>query len=216
MTNPEQEPPRSRRPPPSGRARIGGRSERVVRGVLEAAVAELARVGYRALRIEDVAAGAAVNKTTVYRRWPTKPELVAAALRSLVGARPDAPDTGALRSDLEILMQAMIAKASRKEGQTVRRMMLLDQDEPDVAEIVRELKAEHLAPWIEVVNRAIARGEIPEGSDGALIVDTLVGAAHSKLYRRSEPVEDGDLLALLDLVLAGAKVGGAIRKAPPS
>ena len=53
-------------------ARTGGRSERVVRDVLRAAIEELSTNGYSALRVEDVAARAGVNKTTVYRRWPTK------------------------------------------------------------------------------------------------------------------------------------------------
>src|SRR4051794_11893312 len=49
-------------------ARIGGRSERVVRDVLRAAIVTLGRSGYGALRVEDVAESAGVNKTTVYRR----------------------------------------------------------------------------------------------------------------------------------------------------
>jgi AcrR family transcriptional regulator len=214
MTNPVEEAPPSGRQAAEPRQRVGGRSERVVRAVLEAAVGELARVGYAALRVDDVAAGAGVNKTTVYRRWPTKPELVGAALRSLAGALGEAPDTGALRSDLVLLMRAYAAKACRTEGQTISRMLLLEQDEPEVAEIVRTLRADFRAPWEEAVDRAIARGEIPAGSDRRLVVDTLMGAAHTKLYRLREPVEDGDLLALIDLVLAGAKAGGAVRGAP--
>ena len=54
------------------------RGEPVVRGILAAALEELASAGYRALRIEDVATRAGVNKTTVYRRWPTKEDLVRA------------------------------------------------------------------------------------------------------------------------------------------
>jgi AcrR family transcriptional regulator len=225
MTNPVEDTLRSRRqagepsssePPPGPRARLGGRSERVVRAVLEAAVGELARVGYTALRVDDVAAGAGVNKTTVYRRWPTKPELVAAALRSLAGAQPESPDTGALRSDLVLLMRALAAKACRTEGQTIHRMLLLAWDEPEVVEIVRVLRAEQFALWSEVVDRAIARGEIPAESDRRLIMDTLVGAAHSKFYRLREPMEHDDLLALIDLVLAGVKAGGAIRRASAS
>src|SRR5262245_16386487 len=56
------------------------RGEAVVRGILAAALEELARTGYGALRIEGVAARAGVNKTTVYRRWATKENLVRAAL----------------------------------------------------------------------------------------------------------------------------------------
>src|SRR5512138_898011 len=77
-------------------ARVGGRSERVVRDVLAAAAAEMARVGYVALRVEDVAARAGVNKTTVYRRWPTKADLVRDVLCGLGGDQHEAPDTGSL------------------------------------------------------------------------------------------------------------------------
>jgi AcrR family transcriptional regulator len=194
------------------RARVGGRSERVVRSVLEAAVAEIARVGYVALRVDDVATAAGVNKTTVYRRWPTKPELVSAALRSLMGAQSEAPDTGALRGDLILLMRAFVAKACRADGQTVTRMISLEKHHPEVAEIARVLRAEHLATWEEVVRRAIRRGEIPEGSDVHLIVDTLSGAVFSKLNRLREEVDDDYLFALIDLIVVGARAGGAIRR----
>src|SRR6185437_8842867 len=114
------------------RARLGGRSERVVRSVLEAAVAEIARVGYVALRVDDVASRAGVNKTTIYRRWPTKPELVTAALRTIVGDQPETPDTGALRSDLIVLLRRFVIKACRTEGQTMMRMFSLEKHHPEV------------------------------------------------------------------------------------
>src|SRR5687768_18582581 len=49
---------------------LGGRSEQVVNRVLDASVAELARSGYAAFRMESVADEAKVNKTSIYRRWP--------------------------------------------------------------------------------------------------------------------------------------------------
>src|SRR3954464_9891698 len=78
-------------------ARVGGRSERVVRDVLGAAAKELARTGYAALRVDGVAAAAGVNKTTVYRRWPTKPELVRATLQALTQGSMTTPDLGSIR-----------------------------------------------------------------------------------------------------------------------
>jgi AcrR family transcriptional regulator len=201
--------------PPSEEAgrtqrRTGGRSERVVKSVLEAAIAEIARVGYAALRVDEVAARAGVNKTTVYRRWPTKPELVTAAIRSLFGAQPEAPDTGALHSDLLVLLRRNVAKVRRPEGRMISRVIMLEKDHPEVAEIARELRAEHLAIWEEVVRRAIARGEIPEGSDPHIIVDTLSGALFSRMNRTRQRVDDDYLSALVDLVVAGARAGGAI------
>src|ERR1700742_1730035 len=78
--------------------RVRGRAADVVARVMSATAHELSRVGYAALRVEDVATRSGVNKTTIYRRWPTKPELVGAALRA-VWQSPDVPDTGSVRGD---------------------------------------------------------------------------------------------------------------------
>ncbi len=80
-------PPMKPEPGPAGeppnavelRARPGGRSARVVRDVLRAAFELFAERGYGGLSIEEVSARAGVNKTTVYRRWPTKIDLLRAA-----------------------------------------------------------------------------------------------------------------------------------------
>ena len=60
------------------------------------------------------------------------------------------------------------------------------------------------------MRRAIARGEIPEGSDPRIIVDTLSGALFWKMNRKGERVDDGYLSALIALVAARARAGGAI------
>ena len=59
------------------------RGEAIVARVLEATIEELALSGYAALALERVAARAGVNRTTIFRRWPTKPELVRAAVEWL-------------------------------------------------------------------------------------------------------------------------------------
>ena len=69
----------------------------VVEQVLDLALEELARVGYHRLSVPAVAARAGLNKTSVYRRWPTKGALVGAALAGALGHDAPLPDTGALR-----------------------------------------------------------------------------------------------------------------------
>jgi AcrR family transcriptional regulator len=76
------------------------RGEPVVRRVLQAALEELSTHGYAALRMEDVATRAGVNKTTIYRRWPTKEELVRNLLVSLAEkSRAELRDTGSLEGN---------------------------------------------------------------------------------------------------------------------
>lgn len=190
-------------------ARVGGRSERVVRDVMEATVAELARVGYAALRMEDVAAGAGVNKTTVYRRWPTKAELVTAALRPRGLCEGEPPDTGGLPTDLLALLRRQMATVSSAEGRAIARVMLVEMDDPDVVTVVRALREERMAPWLDAIARAVDRGEIPADSDPRLMIDMIMGTAFGKL-KRNEPIDDAYLRAVVDLVVLGAKHGGAI------
>ena len=76
------------------------RGEELEARVLEVVLGEVERVGYEKLAFEQVAARAGVNKVTLYRHWPTKQELVLAALRHTVDLTLDRTDTGTLRGDL--------------------------------------------------------------------------------------------------------------------
>jgi AcrR family transcriptional regulator len=204
-------PPPSSNPRRTGQQRLGGRSERVVRDVTRATAAELARVGYAELRVEDVAAQAGVNKTTIYRRWPSKVDLVGATLRAITTSAGDLPDLGAVRLDLLALGRAAVERASTCEGQSIHRMIALEMDHPEVASLARSLRAEYVLPWAAVIERAIARGELPPGSDPQLMVDIILGPVFNKLLRKREHVDDEFLAAVVNMVVLGAKSGGAIR-----
>src|SRR5688500_15054981 len=86
----------------TGNARTRGRAAKVVDRVVKATAEELSRVGYAAMRVEDVAARSGVHKTTIYRRWPTKEDLVAATITTMIrrSDRRAAIDTGTVRGDL--------------------------------------------------------------------------------------------------------------------
>ncbi|XXX73008.1 TetR/AcrR family transcriptional regulator [Sorangium sp. So ce134] len=220
-SSPLKEPSPAQSVPAAGRrrtgthgARHGGRSERVVRAVMQAAAAEIARAGYAALRVEDVAARAGVNKTTVYRRWPTKAELVKATLRSFSDGQQAPPDTGALRLDLLDLVRRFVAAASTPEGQGIYRMLLAEMHVPEVEALARALREERLAPWREVLARGVARGELPPGTDLDLMVEMIRGTVTNRLFRLRAPVDDGALESIVDVVVLGAKAGGALRRAP--
>jgi AcrR family transcriptional regulator len=199
----------------TGQQRLGGRSERVVREVIRATLAELGRVGYAALRIDDVAAQAQVNKTTVYRRWPTKADLVTATLMAMSSSDEAPPDTGSVREDMLVLIRRSVARISTCEGEAVYRMIGLEMDHPEVASITRALRGEMHAPWLAMIKHAIERGELPQGTDARLIVEMISATVYSKKLKLREPVDDDYLAAIIDLILRGAMNGGAIRAAAP-
>src|SRR6478736_4384126 len=111
--------------------RVKGRAARVVTDVLVATAEELSRVGYSALRVEDVATRSGVNKTTIYRRWPTKPDLVGAALRA-VWESPEVPDTGTLRGDFLASLAKTAAFAMTPIGRGLTRVIQIERTHPKI------------------------------------------------------------------------------------
>jgi AcrR family transcriptional regulator len=183
-----------------------------VRAVMRATLDELARAGYARLRVEDVSKRASVNKTSIYRRWPTKVALVDAAIRS-VGFTQAIPDSGLVRSDLVEMIRHAAAVTSAPDGRVIIRLLSTEISDPDIERITHSLKTELLSRRVEVVDRAKQRGELPADVDARLIVDAIVAPIMTRILRDTEPVDDDTIVRLVDIVLTGVVNGGGRRVA---
>jgi AcrR family transcriptional regulator len=191
--------------------RRGGRSARVVEAVMRATVEELGTVGYTALRVEDVADRSGVNKTSIYRRWPSKVDLVAAAL--LNHARNhEATDTGSLREDLLEMGRRMARKVETPLGRGLIRMMQMERGQPELDRVIRTLRAENICARAAVVERAMARGELPGDTDANLVAELVGAPISTRLLHTGLSVDERFIEAVVDMVLAGARAG-ALRRA---
>lgn len=193
---------------PSRRAyqgtRPGGRSARVRRAVLDAVLSELVEVGYDELSLPRVADRAGVALSTIHRRWDGKSALVAEALADVTEAKVPEPDLGDVRSDLLALAGSVAAMLSEPVTiQVLRSAFAL----PD-AELV-ELRARHWGPRFEVaravVDRAVARGELPEGTDGWEIVEPVHARIWMRVLITGLPVDDALIERSVDQALAQAR-----------
>jgi AcrR family transcriptional regulator len=200
------------RPPPEPRRRTGGRSARVVRDVLDATLDRLAHGGYAALSFDDVAAGAGVSRTTVYRRWPTKAELVRAALLRMAEALPPAPDTGALRSDLLALARQKLSGPTSARDRALFRAFVAEAADPEIVALARVVRARMQEPIVAAIERAVARGELPRGTDPRLVFEPILAPLHLHDAIFEDAVEPAYVEQLVDLVLAGARTGAAVRR----
>jgi AcrR family transcriptional regulator len=198
---------------PEPRRRSGGRSARVVRDVLEATVDLLARAGYAALTYEDVAAKAGVSRTTVYRRWPAKPDLVRAALLRLAEENPVAPDTGTLREDLLAAARLRLAAHRPERDAGLVRALMAEVDDAEILALARVVRDRIVQPLVAAVDRAIARGELPRGTDPLAVIDPIFATLHLRFAVFRERIEPEYLERLVDVVVAGARTGAA-RAAP--
>jgi AcrR family transcriptional regulator len=196
---------------PKARPRTGGRSARVVTEVLSATLELFAQHGYAGLSVEAVALHAGVNKTTIYRRWPTKVDLLGAALFSLRDAEPEAPNTGSLRDDLFSVLRHFAARIETPRHRAILHAFLLGNSDPDILALVRRMRDERPTIANVIFERAIKRRELPKGSDLSLMAAALVGPIYNRASWKREPVDDAFIRGLIQLVVSGAAAGGAQR-----
>jgi len=184
--------------------RVKGRAARVVTDVLIATAEELSRVGYAALRVEDVAVRSGVNKTTIYRRWPTKPELVGAALRA-VWESPEVPDTGSLRNDFVASLKKTATFAMSPIGRGLTRVIQMERAHPELEPIARSLRTDYRALREVLVQRGIDRQELPVATDARFLSDMMTAPIFSRLFTDGEAVDTGFIENVVDVVLSGVR-----------
>jgi AcrR family transcriptional regulator len=185
------------------------RGEPVVQRVLSMTLDLLADVGFAALRIDDVAVRAGVNKTTVYRRWPTKEALVRAALLTIPGEDIRAPETGSLRGDLVALGRRVADVASQPKYQTLTRMIVAEGPGSELGAIAQSLRESYEPLRQHVVGEAVARGEVANEREGRLIVEVFDAAIHFRFFILKIGIDGGYIEDVVDLLL-----GGRARRAP--
>ncbi|MGV9309904.1 TetR/AcrR family transcriptional regulator [Nonomuraea sp. NPDC004354] len=170
--------------------------------IFEATLTLLAERGYEDLTIEGVAERSGVNKTTIYRWWPSKPALLAAALVEADTLALDQPDTGTLRGDLEALVDGMIALITRPPSSDIAVAALgAAVHHPELN--ARGFFADRFAREREVFERAMARGELGDDTDPMLLVDLLAGAVWVRAVFRGLPLEAGFARRAVSAVLDG-------------
>lgn len=181
----------------------------MIRRVLDSTLQEIARVGYQGLRIEDVAARAKVNKTTIYRRWPTKKDLVRTALLKLVDSKfagfEALPDSGSLRGDMLAAAQYGIRALQMPDSESLLRISMTERADPEVIAIGKSIQAHRRILLRGIFDRAKARGEFSGDLDlMMLILDLLRGALIGKMFLERETPDEEWLKRVVDLLLYGA------------
>lgn len=147
----------------------------------EATLAVLAEVGYERLTMDAVAARAGAAKTTIYRRWRDKADLVVDALNCLKGV-PQVPDTGSLRQDLRALAEFIISAEGQFGAQMTAGMVNAVARDAGLRLVFGEkFLAPRMAAFRAVFERAVARGEMPGGHDLDLLARLFPALALQQL-----------------------------------
>jgi len=175
--------------------------------VLSAARAAFADRGFDGATTRDIAARAGVNKTTVYRRWPTRDHLVIAAWTDLA-TPPVAVDTGRLESDLCATFMTATTLRATAVGLGVVRALIAERGNPEVERVLDALRERHRAPARRVLEHARRRGDLPRRVDIELLLDVLTGTINARLRERPGRLDPQWVGRVVRLVLSGATVRG--------
>jgi AcrR family transcriptional regulator len=161
----------------------------VVAAVQQATAELLAEVGYDALSMEEVATRAGVHKTTVYRRWPTKAELVSTTVRELSERSVVVPDTGTLQGDLAAFSKAIVAYVNGPQTLAAARSLLAAAaGSEELASGLHRYWADRIHNATPIITRAIERGELAASVDPTLAIETAIGPIWVRLLLTGEPV----------------------------
>jgi AcrR family transcriptional regulator len=159
--------------PARGRGRP--RSEHADRAILAATLKLISEHGVAGLTIEGVAAEAGVGKTTIYRRWKRKTQLIIAAVSQLAPPPGVFPDTGSFEGDLELFGQAQRARTEGTRLLNVAPRVLAESaDDPELHDGFIEHVIKPLRGIISlIVERGQQRGELRKDIDAEALVDYL-------------------------------------------
>jgi AcrR family transcriptional regulator len=173
--------------------------------VLDATAALLSEVGYDELSVDAVASRAGVHKTTVYRRWPTKPELIADAARVQAADSVPIPDTGTLAGDLRILAREVVANIVSDGGARRARTLVAAACSGELADVLHSFWAHRLDASAAIVERAVDRGELSATINHTLIIEAVVGPIWLRLLLTGGPLDEEFADAIAELVTNAAR-----------
>jgi AcrR family transcriptional regulator len=169
--------------------------------ILAAALDLLAEVGCGGMTMEAVAARAGVGKSTVYRHWPGKLELVEDAIRTL-RTLVVSPTGGSVRDRLTaLLMQVARGMADSAWSSCLPAIIDAAERDPEVLDIHRRLARERRQIIIDLLAEGVSTGEVPDGVDLCVLAECLVGPILMRRLLLHEAFDPAAVPALVDQVL---------------
>ncbi|WP_168120830.1 TetR/AcrR family transcriptional regulator [Paenibacillus sp. HB172176] len=169
--------------------------------ILTAAWEELRETGYSKLTMEAIAARAKTNKTSVYRRWPSKAKLVIATMMKHV-PKPslDAPDTGSLREDILALLERLIKPMQLIGAETIHGLMVdLHGDELHAKLTLPPREKDPLAAAMtNVLENAEQRGEVELDQLSERVITLPIDLVRFEVLTTHTPLTDEAIIEIVD------------------
>jgi AcrR family transcriptional regulator len=188
--------------------RVPGREDpRVTRTrsvVLDAAAALLAERGYAAFTMDALVEKTGVSKTTMYKHWPRRTDLIAAAVQAMA-TDPAVPDTGDVRDDLVALTMDSLDAYTGPRWSGLASVLEAAGHDPELRASLQAATGTRFSAPRAVLERAIERGQLRPGLDVDTAITVLIGAIFFRLRTADLPQVRREAPAIVDTVLDGLR-----------
>jgi AcrR family transcriptional regulator len=144
--------------------------------------------GLAGASVDEITRRSGVAKTTIYRHWPTRADLLRDACLS-IGTPLDVPETGSFEGDVTALI-ANLVRLLRSAKWTSVLPSVIDAAErdPDIAAMYSRIQEGYTAPLKTIIQRAMQSGELPKATDAALLISLLTGPLFYRRWFSREPL----------------------------
>jgi AcrR family transcriptional regulator len=178
------------------------RGDALYTAIYRATLDELRAVGYADLTMEGVAGRARASKGSLYRRWPSRAELVVDAVHHTLPSCGELPDTGSVRGDLLGCLQGFVRLLNGPSGEAIRGLMAEVIRNPDLREIIR---IRFVDPGVMVVLEALRRGAARGEVRASALTPRIAGVGPELLRQHvlvhGTPVPEQVLIEIIDEVV---------------
>ena len=182
------------------------RSTEADEAIARAALTLLAESGFEGVTVEAVAQRAGVAKSTVYRRFPGKPELLVTVLELACGGAVDDPDTGSVERDLAGIADDLRRTLTETElGRAMPSVMAAAAEHPLIAAAQSRFVASRRAVSLAAVRRGIERQELDPDVDPEMLIDMVVGPIFHRLFVSRHPPSKGWIEDLVRRAVRGCQ-----------
>jgi TetR/AcrR family transcriptional regulator, regulator of autoinduction and epiphytic fitness len=192
-------------------ARVDPRILRSRDAVLRGALEELAEVGYGAFAIESVAARSGVAKSTIYRLWPDKVDVIQAAFETFHAEQgPDLTSGAPPEQVVRIVRHVAEIVSGSVFSACIPALIDGAERDPRLRAFHHRFQLEARQPLAAVIAEGLAVGCFPWVADPDAAAVALLGVIFYRRLMSGEPFDPTDAGALVDSLLGRALSDGAV------
>jgi AcrR family transcriptional regulator len=160
----------------------------------------VAEHGFGGATVGEVAVRAGIPKSSLYRRFESREEVLVAMGRDAIAHQRAVPDTGSLRGDLTDLANQMIDAINERHH--LIQLAVAAVNDSDLRAVANKLFGDGVSAVAEILARAEARGELASSIDPAPVMELLSGQLWAR-FLGQQPVDLAHAAAGIDIVLRG-------------